>query len=73
MKLREAFGANLRRIRREQRISQEELAARAGLARAYISGAEAGRRNATLDTVEVLAEALNVHPVDLLSMPGWGL
>ena len=69
MSLKATFGVNLQRIRRQQGLSQEELASRAGLARAYLSGAEAGRRNATMDTVEALAEVLGVDPVDLLTTP----
>jgi transcriptional regulator with XRE-family HTH domain len=66
MSLKSSFGINLQRIRRGQGMSQEELAAKAGLARAYLSGAEAGRRNATLETVEALAHVLGVDPIDLL-------
>lgn len=66
MSLKSHFGINLQRIRRQKGLSQEELAARAGLARAYLSGAEAGRRNATLETVEALSLVLEVDPIDLL-------
>lgn len=66
MSLKSQFGINLQRIRRKKGLSQEELAARAGLARAYLSGAEAGRRNATLETVEALSLVLEVDPIDLL-------
>ena len=67
MSLKSTFGVNLQRVRRMRGLSQEELASRAGLARAYLSGAEAGRRNATLDTVEALAHVLDVAPQELLS------
>jgi transcriptional regulator with XRE-family HTH domain len=66
MSLKSNFGINLQRIRRGQGMSQEELAAKAGLARAYLSGAEAGRRNATLQTIEALANVLGVDAIDLL-------
>ncbi len=69
MKLRSTFGLNLQRLRRERRLSQEQLAHLAGCARAYLSGAEAGRRNATLDTLEALAKVLEVAPADLLKDP----
>lgn len=69
MNLRSAFGLNLQRLRRERRLSQEQLAHLAGCARAYLSGAEAGRRNATLDTVEALAKVLEVEPSELLRDP----
>ena len=67
MTLIEIFGRNLQRIRRDRGLSQEQLAHLAGCARAYLSGAEAGRRNATLNTVEALARVLDVDPADLLS------
>lgn len=66
MDLKLTFGQNLQRIRRERGLSQEELASRAKLSRAYLSGAEAGRRNATLETIEAFAAVLDVEPIDLL-------
>lgn len=66
MNLRGIFGLNLQRLRRERGLSQEQLAHLAGCPRAYLSGAEAGRRNVTLKTIEALAHALNVEPVDLI-------
>ncbi|RWL84106.1 MAG: XRE family transcriptional regulator [Mesorhizobium sp.] len=67
MKLRGVFGLNVQRLRRERKLSQEQLSFVSGRTRAYISSVEAGRRNATLDTVEILAKALNVEPQDLVS------
>nr|WIE91289.1 helix-turn-helix transcriptional regulator [Mesorhizobium sp. WSM4875] len=67
MKLRGVFGLNVQRLRRERKLSQEQLSFVSGRTRAYISSVEAGRRNATLDTVEILARALNVEPQELVS------
>ncbi|MBZ9719243.1 helix-turn-helix domain-containing protein [Mesorhizobium sp. AD1-1] len=67
MKLRAVFGLNVQRLRRERKLSQEQLSFVSGRTRAYISSVEAGRRNATLDTVEILAKALNVEPQELVS------
>lgn len=69
MKLRAVLGLNLQRLRRERQLSQEELSFHSGRTRAYISSVETGRRNATLDTLEILAKALNVEPHDLIT-PG---
>lgn len=69
MDIKVVFGQNLRRLRREKGLSQEELAHRAGCARAYLSGAEAGRRNATIETIEALAAVLEIHPSDLIRSP----
>lgn len=61
-----AFSDNLRRLRHEARLSQEELALRAGLDRTYISGCERAVRNPSLLSVEKIAEALNVSAIVLL-------
>lgn len=52
------FGRAVRRVRLSSGLSQEELAAKAGLDRTYISGVERGVRNATLQTAERIAQAL---------------
>nr|WP_295466245.1 helix-turn-helix transcriptional regulator [Mesorhizobium sp.] len=67
MNLRAVFGLNVQRLRRERKLSQEQLSFASGRTRAYISSVEAGRRNATLDTLEVLATALGVEPPDLIT------
>lgn len=60
-----AFGANVRRCRARIGISQESLAARAGLDRSYVGGIERGERNPALKTIVVLASALDVGPSQL--------
>jgi transcriptional regulator with XRE-family HTH domain len=65
----EAFGENLRRIRTEIGLSQEELAYRAKLHRTYISSIERGKRNVSLENIYAIAEALAVSPADLLANP----
>jgi transcriptional regulator with XRE-family HTH domain len=60
------FGANLRKIRLDNGISQEDLADRAGLHRTYLSSVERGERNVTLATVEKLAKALGVSMSKLM-------
>jgi len=47
-------------------MSQEELAKKARLHRTYIGGIERGERNITLDSLQVIAVALNVTPVELI-------
>jgi transcriptional regulator with XRE-family HTH domain len=60
------FASNLKRLRAKARLSQEELALRAGLDRTYISGCERAVRNPSLLSVEKIAEALNATATDLL-------
>jgi transcriptional regulator with XRE-family HTH domain len=54
------FGPAIRKHRELLRLSQEELAARAGLDRTYVSGIERNRRNPTLEVQQRLADALGV-------------
>jgi transcriptional regulator with XRE-family HTH domain len=63
-----AFGATLRAYRQEAGLSQEKLAAKAGLDRTYVGGAERGERNVALINIVRLAEALGVTPADLVSL-----
>ena len=53
------FGRAVRKLRLEQKISQEELAERCDLHRTYISDIELGKRNVSLENIERIATALN--------------
>lgn len=59
-------GENIKYYRTKLGMTQEELAERAGINRSYLAGLERGRRNTTLKTVEMLAQALGVSSVDLV-------
>lgn len=61
-----SFGLRLRQLRREQGVSQEELAARAELHRTYVSSVERGERNVSLETIEKLAKALKLPMAELM-------
>jgi transcriptional regulator with XRE-family HTH domain len=54
------FGKVLRQYRTAQRLSQDALAASAGLSRQFISLLEMGQRSPTLDTILKLCAALNI-------------
>jgi transcriptional regulator with XRE-family HTH domain len=54
------FGKRLREIREEAGISQEKLAAQAGVHRTYVSSVERGKRNVSLVNIERFAAALGV-------------
>nr|WP_247119420.1 helix-turn-helix transcriptional regulator [Kordiimonas marina] len=58
---------NVARIRREQGLSQEELAFRSGLHRTYISGVERGIRNPTITVIQEIASALVVDVAILVA------
>ncbi len=67
MDVRRIVGANVRLLRLRADLSQEALAVRMGVDRAYVSGLEVGRRNPTIITLWHTAEALGVKAADLLS------
>lgn len=50
-----AFGVLIQERRKRLGISQEELAARAGLDRTYLSGLERGKRNPSLTAIAQVA------------------
>jgi transcriptional regulator with XRE-family HTH domain len=54
------FGDKLRKTRQRRGVSQEKLAALAGLHRTYVSSVERGERNISLLNIEKLALALEV-------------
>ncbi|WP_432360948.1 helix-turn-helix domain-containing protein [Sporosarcina sp. UB5] len=60
-------GEQLRMIRETKGINQEELAEKAGIARARISEIENGRGNATLATVEKIMDALEITPMEIFN------
>lgn len=64
------FGRRLRALRRKRGIAQERLAQMAGLDRNYVTEAERGKANPTLETIGGLAEALGVDDVALISDDG---
>lgn len=65
--IRKLVGDNIREQRAKLKISQEELASRAGVHRTYIGGVERGERNVSLINIVAIARALGVPPADLLS------
>ncbi len=61
-----AFGQHIRALRKQQEVSQEEMAARAGLDRSYLGHIERGEKNITLLKIYQLAEALGCSPRQLI-------
>lgn len=61
------FGLVIRQARERRQISQEALAAEAGLHRTYISLLERGQRNPSLSVILQLAAALKVSSPELLT------
>jgi len=65
MDIKVLFGQRLREIREQKGLSQERLAALAGLNRTYISKIERGERTVSIKTVAALAQGLEVEAKDL--------
>lgn len=66
MESREALARNIRKLRQERGMSQEDLADKADLDRTYISSLERRRYAATVDVIDKLAKALGADAADLL-------
>ena len=65
MDLKRLVGRNVRRIRRDRRLTQEQLADKCGHSQQYISELERGEQNATLISVAEIALALEVSHLEL--------
>ena len=64
--------ANIRRLRLDRRLSQEQLAEAIGVLERTCGGLERGERNVTLRAVERVASWLEVDPLVLLATPSQG-
>jgi len=69
MDLRQAFAANLRRLRHAKGLSQDDLAYEAKISRSYLSQLEKGAFYASLKIVGKLSVVLRVEPAELLRLP----
>lgn len=65
--LRLLFARNVRRLRKGNGWSQEDLGTYTGIHRTYIGAIERGEANITLDHLEKLATGLGTDVVTLLS------
>jgi len=61
------FGNKVRKERTKLGISQEELAARAGVHRTYIGMIERAEKNITLENIEKLCKALGLSIRDFFN------
>jgi transcriptional regulator with XRE-family HTH domain len=64
---RSIVGKNVRKLRMQKRLTQEELAFAAKIDLTYVGGIERGKRNPSLLVMARMAEALSVPLVRLVS------
>jgi transcriptional regulator with XRE-family HTH domain len=62
MDLKHVLATNLRRLRHERDLTQEDVADLTGLSSRYVGSIERARVSASVTVLGKLAEALNVEP-----------
>ena len=65
--VRKVFGERLRELRKREGFSQEELSSKAGLDRTYVGKIERGEKSPSLETIERLANSLDLDMRDLFN------
>ena len=65
MKLCTILGTNIRKLRAERELSQEEPAHRAGIYRSYLSEVENGHKSVGVVVLDDIAAALDMEVTDL--------
>lgn len=66
MELKDVLAMNLRLLRQEKDITQEELADRTGLSARYVGSIERARVSVSITVLGKLAVAMDVDPCDLI-------
>lgn len=67
--LAKTMGELITELRKENEMSQSELARRIGISQSALSNLEKGKGNPTLSTIEDIANALDIEPYRLLKQP----
>lgn len=62
-------GANVRRLRAERKLTQEQLAHDADIDVTYLRGIEAGRRNPSVNVLAQLSEVLRMPITTMFEPP----
>jgi transcriptional regulator with XRE-family HTH domain len=60
------LASNVKRLRKDKNLTQEDLGDQCGFHPTFISLIERRQRNVTISTLEIIANALNVTPSELL-------
>ncbi|TBF80828.1 helix-turn-helix transcriptional regulator [Rhizobium leguminosarum] len=72
MDTRERLAWNLRKVRADKKVTQENLAVDASVDRTTISGIERGDFNASIDLLDRIAAALAIDIAALFAIPNEG-
>lgn len=68
MEIAHAFGKVIRQLRKEAKLTQEQLGFEADLRRTFVSLLELGQQQPTLTTIFKLAKALNVSASEIVRL-----
>jgi len=66
--LRKKFGTRVRELRKELKLSQEDLGFKSNIHRTYIGAVERGEQNVSLDNIGRLAKHLRVSLSELFKL-----
>lgn len=61
-----SIGKNIKQLRKQKKLTQKELAEKAGISEISIRQYENDKRNPKIEQVDKIAKALNVHIVDIM-------
>ncbi len=65
MNIKTKFGRNIKKLRKERKLTQEELAEIANMDRSYLSDIERGIKSISIEKIENLAIALKMEISEL--------
>jgi len=69
MTIGKVIGTNIRKLRKEKKLTQEQLAKKIGITSFHLLGLEKGNRTPSIKLLEKIAVALEVPPYFLLIEP----
>lgn len=65
-----AIGRRIRTLRQERKMTQEQLAEKAGISLSFIGHIERGSRKLSVETLYKLVDALDCSPGEILGLGG---
>lgn len=71
MDLRDVLAANLRHVRHERQMTQEDIAERAGISSRYVGAIERADVSVSITVLGHIADALKIEPGELLNRARW--